>query len=338
MNFFDLFNLKMWIFFFTLYTIFFSRYFLSNDIPIQFDSNIIILVVFFPILILIFGFFLYIFCGMIERGFRLKYNIKDEKEDKLFKSFDVLMLFLAPFILIIEIIDMNEENIEYMTILVASIPIYLIILIIIFIIYKIFKNKKGIYLNSIIIPLFFFYSIFNEFGAMEVFLLFLAFSGFIAFLYIYKNEEYIADKLKSDFNSTYLYEYLKKNTVEENGIISLVIHFINRFNIFFLSLSILILFSLWDSSFNKSKVNNFLTNLILRTTKIGSYKTSLVIDKKLMNEFKEEAYNKNEETFTIDTNVIWENEKNIYIKYNSNSIKIPQENIFMNKYTLKKKN
>lgn len=345
MSFFDLFNARMWIFFFALYTIFLSRYFLSNNIPIQFDSNIIILIVFFPILIILFALCLYLFSGMIERGFRLKYKLEDEKEDKLFKSFDILMPYLIPFLAFIEIFKILakseiEKNIEYVMNIMIFIPIYIVVLIISYtVLYKRYKNKKFIYLNSIIVPLYIFYTMFDEFGAMEVFLLFLAFSTFILFLYIYENEEYITEKLKLDFNSSYLYSFLKEKTEKENnGVISVIIHFINKFNLFFLSLSVLILFSLWDSTFNEAKVNNFITNFILKTTKIGSYKTSLVIDKKLVNEFEEKAYNKNKETFTIDVNIIWENEKNIYIKYNSRSIKIAQENIFMNKYIIKRKN
>ena len=331
MSIFENFNKKIWLAFFILYVIILYRYFASNNIPIQLDTNILILVVVFLFFILLIIGSLYVFAGAIERAFMLVK--KTNKESIIFKNFDfnVLMTVLPTFGIIL-LVKQNEENIILFTYFFVFLFFYIPILLLLSL--K-FKMKKFLYTNSIILPAICFYKIFEDTGMTSVSIIFLIFSGILLFLYIKDNEEYINKKFDLNLDDSYLYSYLKeefllktKNPLIKNFKIDLVT----------LLIGFSIIFFIWDMFISQNKVNNFLTCAVLKLTKIGCYTTSLTIKKNLLTEFEKDAYDINDKNFTIDVEVIWENNNDIYIKYLNQSIKIHQEYIVMNKYINIKQN
>ena len=173
--------------------------------------------------------------------------------------------------------------------------------------------------------LLFFYIIFYK---SEIFLISLVFLSFIVLFILYylkSNEEYLNNEL--NLHDSVLYKNFKNKYASTHNILK-------SFKIGNFSLIILIslTFFAWDTILTKNKVSDFITKTTLHITKIGSFKVKLIIDNKLKNEFINEAKNITNDNFTLEAYVIWENDNDIFIKYNNTSRRIKMENISAYEY------
>lgn len=305
--------------FLILYFIILFQYFVDNNIPIQIDSRILIVIAISLIFFLLIGISVYLLAGSIERIILIKLN--QESKHKIFKNFDEnVLLILFPIVLVFYIINLGD-NIRLYHVLIF---LLLIVYIMIFpIIEKRFKTRKWLYLNSILIIFLFFHGIFakNQSFIISLFLLLIIIS--IILYYLKSNENQLNEKFELNLDDLALYNTIKTKYLSKSSF---------KMGNFLLIFLILIIFFLWDTVTTKNKVNNFITQKVLHITKIGSFKEKLVIDNKLEDVFTGEIKNSNANSFTIEAEIIWENDDDIFIKYNNTSIRIKKDFILMNEY------
>lgn len=309
--------------FFILYLIVLFRYFIANNIPIQFDSRIIILVAISFIFLILIGISVYFLAGAIERFFL--FRSREESKHKIFTDFDQnVSLILFPIFLVFFLLNLGNELKIYHFILIILLLIHIILL-------PIFAKKvkitRWVYLNSVVITLLFFYVLFGKHQIFLISLVFLSLIILTILYYLKSNETFFNEKLELNLDDSILYIIFKTKYASTHN-------FFNSFKIgsFTLIIIISIIFFAWDTIITKNKVSDFITQKALYITKIGSFKEKLIIDNKLKNEFINEAKNINENNFTLEVEIIWENDNDVFIKYNNTSRRIKKEHILMSEY------
>ncbi len=309
--------------FFILYLIVLFRYFIANNIPIQFDSRIIILVVISFVFIILIGISVYFLAGAIERLFL--FSSREESKHKIFTDFDQnVSLILFPIFIVFFLLNLGNELRIYHLILTILLIIHISLL-------NIFAKKpkvtRWMYLNSVVITLLFFYVLFGNYRIFLISLLFLSLIILTILYYLKSNETFFNEKLALNLDDSILYIIFKTKFAH-------TFSFFNSLKIgsFTLIIIISIIFFAWDTILTKNKASDFITQKVLNITKIGSFKEKLIIDNKLKNEFIDKAKNINENNFTLEAEIIWKNDNDVFIKYNNTNRRIKKEYILMSEY------
>ncbi len=325
MSIYDLFNKKTWFMFSILYIFILCKYFFINNIPLQFDSNIFILFVICLILFIFIMVILYFFIGSIERFFMLK-EYDENKKDIIFKNFDFHVIFvLMPINVLIYLFKNNTDEVNS-----SFIYIFFVVFIYCFcLLISAIRNKKWLlYINSIIFTILFFYQALINFNNLLLSFLFLFYLTIAIFLFVKDENNKINNKFGFNIDDLYLYNFLNNKVfIYKKSIINTL-----KIDLYSLFIIIIISFFMWNILITQNKTIDFISQNIFKITKIGSFKCKLILEN---NKFKDQFNEKIEEnanTFSIEAEVIWTNNSDMFIKYKNTSIKIKQDQILAIKY------
>lgn len=317
----EIFNKNMLFVFITLYFLFLFPYFISNNIPLQFDLNIIIVFLVLFVLIFLFLICLYIYAGFIERIFKLYYKTNT---NDMFELLDFIIAFIGLFILPASIGILFEINHKFM---------YLIVFLF-FVIYGIIgflSIKKGmksvIYINTIVTLLLLLYFLISDIGSV-LYLLFIFWLVLFLFITLLNQESCKFNHYIKQNNMHIFFEHKK---FIESIKSKFILDNLKKINIYFFIIIILVIFQFLDKIMKFNLYDNVTKNTLL-LTKVGSYNTGLVLSSHL-SKFLDDSKNvSDKEMFELQTLVIWQNDSYIFIKDNNRSISINREFVALDKF------
>lgn len=293
------------------YILFLIPYFLTNNIPLQYDFNIIsvLLVMLYVMVLVLLGLFCFVY--IIDRYLKT-FKYKEYHAEDIFNTFDSMFFIFAiiaiPMSLIYIPLFLKFVNPNTFSIfLFIIIPLF-------FVAFWYFKRelffKVKLFINLIFTVVIIITLLIRGTDISFIFFLFFI---FIIIIMSLKN------------SSLFEHQNIKKLSItkilleNKNSIWNTNNKIINKINLTVAIILILIIFSFYDHQINHGKLINRFTKVALHTLNIGEFKGSFIIDNNVAEVLRDVDKEEINSKYTlVKSHIVWSNDKYLFIKSESN--------------------
>lgn len=301
-------------------------YFLTHNMPLQYDNNIISILFIILMILTIILLLTLSFAYFIDRSIKLIDMFRKQKDYKvdcaevIDSTFYAIILIFLPLTVNIFFINIFTVNSKISVLYIFTLPLISILL---------WKYKPNTYYKiklSVIVITMAGIGIYIIFKWLDTnILVFLIFCMYFV-MSVIKNQQFINTQCIRNFSLIKWYKIFILNNKNKNSYI-----FHNKINPTIAIIIILILFTLFNNSYYKKyHFEQKITNNILRILNIGAFKGTFIIDKNVslfINDVNKSNMTNNK-YITLTSHILWDNDKYLYIQ-NDKNITIPISKIFI---------